>query len=110
MRTLTHTHTAQRAGRIRVSQVQGTINGVGERCGNADLVSVSACLALKSGGAYSVVRCKRRQSHLAAAVRCKAIDSIRWLGRFSNRSIHLDRSVMCMPDSPRGMMAPAVQE
>jgi 2-isopropylmalate synthase len=28
-------------------QVQGTINGVGERCGNADLVSVVANLALK---------------------------------------------------------------
>jgi 2-isopropylmalate synthase len=30
-------------------QVQGTINGVGERCGNADLVSVVANLALKQG-------------------------------------------------------------
>lgn len=29
------------------TQVQGTINGVGERCGNADLVSVIANLALK---------------------------------------------------------------
>ena len=28
-------------------QVQGTINGIGERCGNADLVSVVANLALK---------------------------------------------------------------
>ena len=28
-------------------QVQGTINGVGERCGNADLISVIANLALK---------------------------------------------------------------
>ena len=28
-------------------QVQGTINGVGERCGNADLISVMANLALK---------------------------------------------------------------
>jgi 2-isopropylmalate synthase len=31
-------------------QVQGTINGVGERCGNADLVSVVANLALKHQG------------------------------------------------------------
>src|SRR5205823_8666643 len=31
------------------SQVQGTINGIGERCGNADLVSVIANLALKRG-------------------------------------------------------------
>ena len=30
-------------------QVQGTINGVGERCGNADLIAVSANLALKQG-------------------------------------------------------------
>jgi len=34
--------------------VQGTINGVGERCGNADLVSVVANLALKKKG-YSVL-------------------------------------------------------
>jgi 2-isopropylmalate synthase len=31
------------------TQVQGTINGLGERCGNADLVSVIANLALKRG-------------------------------------------------------------
>src|SRR5579871_4731312 len=31
------------------TQVQGTINGVGERCGNADLVSIIANLALKRG-------------------------------------------------------------
>ncbi len=31
-------------------QVQGTINGVGERCGNADLISVIANLALKIPG------------------------------------------------------------
>ena len=31
-------------------QVQGTINGVGERCGNADLISVVANLALKLPG------------------------------------------------------------
>lgn len=30
-------------------QVQGTINGIGERCGNADLISVMANLALKKG-------------------------------------------------------------
>jgi 2-isopropylmalate synthase len=32
-----------------VTQVQGTINGLGERCGNVDLVSVLANLALKRG-------------------------------------------------------------
>jgi 2-isopropylmalate synthase len=31
------------------SQVQGTINGFGERCGNADLISVIANLVLKKG-------------------------------------------------------------
>jgi len=31
------------------TQVQGTINGIGERCGNADLVSIVANLALKMG-------------------------------------------------------------
>ncbi len=31
-------------------QVQGTINGIGERCGNADLISVMANLALKKKG------------------------------------------------------------
>src|SRR5262245_58739321 len=31
------------------TQVQGTVNGMGERCGNADLVSVVANLALKRG-------------------------------------------------------------
>ncbi len=35
-------------------QVQGTINGLGERCGNADLISVAANLALKKGG-YEVL-------------------------------------------------------
>jgi 2-isopropylmalate synthase len=31
------------------TQVQGTVNGIGERCGNVDLVSVVANLALKLG-------------------------------------------------------------
>jgi 2-isopropylmalate synthase len=35
-------------------QVQGTINGLGERCGNADLVSVIANLSLKKKG-YEVL-------------------------------------------------------
>jgi 2-isopropylmalate synthase len=34
--------------------VQGTINGLGERCGNADLVSIAANLALKKPG-YEVL-------------------------------------------------------
>ncbi|MBN2477629.1 MAG: citramalate synthase [Pirellulales bacterium] len=36
-------------------QAQGTVNGFGERCGNADLISVIANLALKKGG-YDVLR------------------------------------------------------
>jgi 2-isopropylmalate synthase len=36
------------------TQVQGTFNGIGERCGNADLVSVIANLALKRG--FEVLR------------------------------------------------------
>lgn len=35
-------------------QVQGTINGIGERCGNADLISVIGNLALKKG--YDVLK------------------------------------------------------
>ncbi len=35
------------AVRVGASHVQGTINGFGERCGNADLISVIANLALK---------------------------------------------------------------
>jgi 2-isopropylmalate synthase len=36
-------------------QVQGTINGLGERCGNADLISIIANLAVKKQG-YTVLR------------------------------------------------------
>jgi 2-isopropylmalate synthase len=36
------------------TQVQGTINGIGERCGNVDLISVVANLSLKRG--YEVLR------------------------------------------------------
>lgn len=35
------------------TQVQGTINGYGERCGNANLCSLIPLLELKSGGQYS---------------------------------------------------------
>ena len=35
-------------------QVQGTINGIGERCGNADLIAVISNLAVKRG--YDVLR------------------------------------------------------
>ncbi|GIW95318.1 MAG: citramalate synthase [Pirellulaceae bacterium] len=36
-------------------QVQGTINGIGERCGNADLISILPNLAFKKRGAYRVL-------------------------------------------------------
>ncbi len=42
-------------------QVQGTINGIGERCGNADLISVVANLALKKN--YQVLASVGRQPH-----------------------------------------------
>jgi 2-isopropylmalate synthase len=35
---------------VGATQVQGTINGIGERCGNADLISVIANLGLKKKG------------------------------------------------------------
>ena len=41
-----NTLAAVRAG---VRQVQGTINGIGERCGNADLISIIPTLILKMG-------------------------------------------------------------
>ncbi len=37
------------AVRLGAVQVQGTINGYGERCGNADLCSIIPCLELKMG-------------------------------------------------------------
>lgn len=40
---------ALEAVRCGASQVQGTINGVGERCGNVDLIPVIANLSLKLG-------------------------------------------------------------
>jgi 2-isopropylmalate synthase len=42
------------AVRMGATQVQGTINGIGERCGNVDLVSVIANLSLKYG--FEVLR------------------------------------------------------
>ncbi len=37
------------------NQVQGTINGLGERCGNVDLISIIANLAIKQKTSYSVL-------------------------------------------------------
>lgn len=43
------------AVRHGATQVQGTINGIGERCGNVDLCSVIGNLALKYGGEYDLL-------------------------------------------------------
>jgi 2-isopropylmalate synthase len=47
------------------THVQGTINGLGERCGNADLVSTIACLALKKRG-YEVLGGGEKQNRAVA--------------------------------------------
>jgi len=44
---------AVEAVRLGAVQVQGTINGYGERCGNANLCSIIPILECKSDGAYS---------------------------------------------------------
>ena len=60
------------AARIGISQVQGTINGYGERCGNADLCAVIPNLKLKLGinclseeGLKSLTRISRLVNELA---------------------------------------------
>lgn len=56
------------AVRAGVRQVQGTINGVGERCGNANLISIIPNLMLKMGYATGVSEAKLKDlvslSHL----------------------------------------------
>ena len=52
-------------------QVQGTINGFGERCGNADLISVVANLALKKQGYEVLVARRRRAADRAVALRLR---------------------------------------
>ena len=49
-------------------QVQGTINGVGERCGNADLISVCANLAVKKSGYEVLDRRRRAAAHRTFAL------------------------------------------
>ena len=51
--------------------VQGTINGLGERCGNADLISVIANLALKKQGYEVLGGTRRRAPHRAVALRLR---------------------------------------
>ncbi len=52
------------AVRAGVRQVQGTINGVGERCGNANLISIIPNLVLKMG--YQTGVSKDKLSHLSS--------------------------------------------
>ena len=42
------------AVRAGARQVQGTLNGLGERCGNADLIAIAPTLALKMGHALGM--------------------------------------------------------
>ena len=48
------TYNSIQSVRSGVSQVQGTFNGLGERCGNANLVNVAANLALKMGYGFNL--------------------------------------------------------
>ncbi|MDX1975953.1 MAG: citramalate synthase [Rickettsiales bacterium] len=52
------------AVRAGVRQVQGTLNGIGERCGNANLISIIPNLMLKMG--YSTGVTKDKLTHLTA--------------------------------------------
>jgi isopropylmalate/homocitrate/citramalate synthase len=55
------------------AQVQGTINGIGERAGNADLISIAANLGLKRAGRFSV---------LDGALRAEPLTGLTELSRF----------------------------
>jgi 2-isopropylmalate synthase len=59
--------------------VQGTINGLGERCGNADLVSVIANLALKKHGYEVLGRPGSRQSQSPGA---RGVEHLTELSRY----------------------------
>ncbi|HWB71809.1 MAG TPA: citramalate synthase [Egibacteraceae bacterium] len=54
--------------RAGATHVQGTVNGVGERCGNANLVSIIANLKLKAGLDVIADDDLRRLTHVAHAV------------------------------------------
>jgi len=52
-----------------VSQIQGTINGIGERCGNANLISIIPTLMLKRGYTTGVSEANlARITHLSRLV------------------------------------------
>ncbi len=56
------------AVRCGASQVHGTINGIGERCGNANLVSVLADLVLKLGASVTSARELSRLREVASFI------------------------------------------
>jgi len=51
-----------------VRQVQGTINGFGERCGNANLTSIMPALALKAGYTFTAASSMERLTNVARYV------------------------------------------
>src|SRR3712207_7557279 len=52
------------------THVQGTINGVGERCGNCDLVTTVANLQLKMGVDRKSTRLNSSHANISYAVFC----------------------------------------
>ena len=54
--------------RAGAHQVQGTLNGLGERCGNADLIALIPTLMLKMGYATGVAAGLRRLTEVSRAV------------------------------------------
>ncbi len=56
------------AVRAGVRHVQGTIGGIGERCGNANLLSIIPTLVLKMG--YTTGVSKEKLTHLTALAHC----------------------------------------
>ena len=54
------------AVRLGARQIHGTINGIGERCGNANLLSVMANLSLKMGMDVTTPEALSRLKHLAS--------------------------------------------
>ena len=63
---------ARRGRRAAATQVQGTINGYGERAGNADLIAIIPALELKMGDDCVTRRparaCSPRSSHFVAEI------------------------------------------
>jgi 2-isopropylmalate synthase len=87
------------------THVQGTVNGYGERCGNADLCTLIPTLALKLGRDVSAGRHLRRLTHLSEIVNeianCNPNPQRPYVGRsaFAHKGgIHADAMIKC-PES-----------